>query len=203
MNNLVLDTETESLSLGLSRPWQLAFIFEENGKIKKSVNHHIDIHDLNVGKDAARITGFNIDKYNQIKIPANDVIDDIEPYLMNENNRLIGHNILGFDIFMLATLYKYAGRKLDFKKIVYRFYDTLCIARAQHYESPPPKDKYEWLAWQYKHLAKFDKSFKGSLAACCKRNDIEVDETKTHNALYDIELNLKLFNKLKYALDLN
>jgi DNA polymerase III epsilon subunit-like protein len=187
--------------LALSRPWQLAFIVAEKGKAQKEFNLHIDIEGLNISPDAARVTGFNIDKYNRIKIPINDAIDTFEPYLMDDNNRLIGHNILGYDIYILNNLYKEVGRELDFKKIVYRFYDTLSIARAQHFQSPPPKDKYDFLAWQYKHLHKFDKSFKGSLGAVAKRNDIEVDETRQHDALYDVQLNYKVFKKFEYSMD--
>jgi len=199
--DVIFDTETESLNLGLSRPWQLAFIVAEKGYIKDEYNFHIDIPNLNVGAGAAKVTGFNIDYHNRVKRSLNEVIDTFEPYLMGENNRLIGHNILGFDIYQLANLYKEVGRKLDFKKIVYRFYDTLSIARAQHFQSPPPKDRNEFLAWQYKHLHKYDKAVKTSLGALASRNNVEVDSTKQHDALYDVQINYKVFKKLEYAMD--
>lgn len=201
MSDICFDTETENLNLRLCRPWQLAFIVADKGWIKKEFDLYIDIDDLNVGDKAAQITKFSWDTYNSRKLPANDVIDIFESYLLDENNRLIGHNILGYDIYILGNLYKYAGRELDFKKIIYRFYDTLPIARAQHFGSPPPKDKYDFLAWQYKHLTKFEKTVKTTLGALAKRNDIEVDETKQHDALYDVTINYKVFKKLEYALD--
>ena len=35
-----------------------------------------------------------------------------------------------------------------------------------------------------------------------KENDIEFDENKLHDALYDLEINLKVWNKLKYQIEL-
>lgn len=202
MSNIIWDFETESLSLGLSRPWQLAFIVGEKGWVKKEYNLYIDIHDLNVSAKAAMVTKFNWDYYNSKKISANDVIDTFEPYLLNEENKLIGHNILGFDIYQLKNLYEYVGRELDFKKIIYRFYDTLAIARAQHFQSPAPKTGREFLSWQYRHLHKYDRAFKGSLGALAKKNDIQVDESKQHDALYDVKLNYEVFKKLEYSMEL-
>jgi len=202
MNEIPFDFETENLNLGLGRPWQLGFMVVSDRRIKERFSLHIDIPDLCVSQMAAKITGFDLDHHNSVKRPINEVIDIFEPYLMDGNNKLIAHNGLGYDIYILANLYKEVGRILDFKKIVYRIYDTLCISRAQHFQSPPPKDRYDFLAWQYRHLHKFDKSFKGSLSACAKRNDIEIDVTRTHDALYDVELTHQVFKKLEYALDL-
>jgi DNA polymerase III epsilon subunit-like protein len=202
MNYLIIDTETENLNAGLGRPWQLGFILEEGSRIKERCDLRIDIPNLNVGADAARITGFNLDYHNSVKRPMNEVIDIFDPYFMDENNIIIGHNFLNFDIYQISNLYREAGRKLDFKRIMFRIRDTLSLARAQHFQSPPPKDKYDFLAWQYKHLHKYDKSFKGSLSALCKRNDIEIDPSKTHDALYDVFLTYQLFKKLEYSLDL-
>lgn len=202
MLDVVWDLETEGLNLGLTRPWQLAYIVAENGRIKKKENCFIDIHDLNISEKAAQVTRFSWEKYNLLKRPAEEIVDKFEEFLYDDEVRLIGHNTLGYDVYILANLYQHIGRKLDLKKIIYKFYDTLSIARAQHFQSPPPKDKYEFLAWQYKHLHKFDKSVKTSLSALAERNGIEVDKSKTHDALYDIEINYLVFKKLQYAIDL-
>lgn len=201
MLDIIWDTETENLNLGLARPWQLAFIVAENGRIKEQHDLYIDIHDLNISEKAAQVTRFNKSKYDLLKRPASEVVDKFEKFLYDDNVRLIGHNTLGYDIYILANLYQYIGRKLDMNRIIYKFRDTLAIARAQHFQSIPPKDKHDFLAWQYKHLHKFDKSVKTSLGAICKRNDIEVDENRTHDALYDVELNYLVYKKLKYAID--
>lgn len=208
MIDVTFDLETENLNLALCRPWQLAYIVADGGRIKKEINRYIDIPDLKMSVDAARITRFSWETYHDRKVPINDVIDEFESYIFSEDKdeeekiRMIGHNTLGYDIYVLKNLYKLAGRKLDFKKIVYRFYDTLAIARAQHFESRPPKGKFERLEWQYKYLHKYDRAVKTSLSAVAGRNDIEVDPTKTHDALYDVQLNYKVFKKLEYAMEL-
>lgn len=202
MSEITLDFETENLNLGLGRPWQLAFIVADKGQVRKGYDLLIDIDDLNVSAKAAQISRFDWGKYNQSKIPAEEAVSILEPYLLDEKNKIIGHNILGFDLYILGNLYKYIGREFDFKKIIYRVYDTLSIARAQHFQSPPPKDRKDFLAWQYKHLHKFDKAVKTNLAALARRNDIEVDDDSTHDATYDVTITYKIFKKLEYALDL-
>lgn len=201
MIEVVFDCEAESLNLALCRPWQLAYIVAKDGKIIKKVNDYIDIHDLNVSKDAARVTGFDFHEYNRLKIPAKEVFSKFEKYLYNDGVRFIGHNLLGYDWYIVSNLAEYVGSKLDFNKFIYRTVDTLCLARAQHFQSPAPKNKYDFLSWQYKHLHKHDKTIKCSLSALAKRNDIIVDETKTHDALYDVILTYDVYRKMKYSLD--
>lgn len=201
MIDITWDLETEHLNLGLSRPWQCSYVVSDNKKIIRHEDMYIDIHDLNISNEAARVTKFDREKYDKLKIPAKQAVNKIKKDFFSAD-RLIAHNGLGYDIYILANLFDYVGEKLDFSEILYKMRDTLCISRAQHFNSPPPKDINEFMCWQYRHLHKFDKSFKGTLTACCERNGIEVDKSRTHDSLYDTEIGYKLFKQLEYTLEL-
>ena len=68
LNLVIFDYETCNLNLGLSsnKPWQLAFIVVKNGKIIEKQDYHLGWDDLNVSKDAAKITGFNKKKHDKV-----------------------------------------------------------------------------------------------------------------------------------------
>ena len=67
---LVFDTETEGLNLVDSRPWQIAWIVAQGGKIIQKHDIYVRWDDLNVSKDAARVTGFSKDIYERTAIDA-------------------------------------------------------------------------------------------------------------------------------------
>ncbi len=46
------------------------------------------------------------------------------------------------------------------------------------------------------------KGVKTSLSAMAKHFDIKHEENKLHNALKDLELNIKIWNKLKMVMDI-
>jgi DNA polymerase III epsilon subunit-like protein len=202
MSIVCYDFETENLNLALCRPWQLAYLIAENGKVKKRRNLHIDIHDLKISDGAAKVTGFSWEKYNREKIPANDVIDIIEQDFINSDSILTGHNVLGYDVYIMKNLYEYAGRELDFDSFIFRTIDTLCLARGLHYMVDVPSEPVERLAFMYKMLHRRDKSFKGSLGVVAKNNGIDFDPTKLHDAMYDVELNYKVYDRLVYGTEL-
>ena len=59
-----------------------------------------------------------------------------------------------------------------------------------------------FLEYQYRSVAKRVKGVKTNLTAMGKAYNIEHDYDKLHNALVDLELNLKVWNKLKHQIDL-
>lgn len=62
---IVFDTETESLALALTRPWQLSWLVYEDHKIVKNEDHMLYWKDLNVSADAARITRFDYNNWKE------------------------------------------------------------------------------------------------------------------------------------------
>ena len=79
--------------------------------------------------------------------------------------------------------------------------DTNCIARGiKSGMDYAPED--DFLEYQYRMVNKRIKGVRTSLIALGKEYDLEHDYDKLHNALVDLELNLKLWNKLKWQIDL-
>jgi len=199
MNATIWDMETESLNLSLTRPWQLAYVKLKNNKIVDRQNLYIDIHNLKVNPDAAKVTGFSWEIYNKKKLPADHVVDIIQKDFIETDDLLVGHNILGYDIYILMNLYNYVGRKLDFRDFIYRCIDTLCMARGRFFEVQLPADERERLSFMYKMLGRYDKAFKGKLIDVAKSFNIPVDEKKLHDALYDVTINADVFKHLAYG----
>ena len=79
--------------------------------------------------------------------------------------------------------------------------DTHSIAKGYKLELPY-KQGDSLLEYQYAaaHIRK--KGVKTSLIALGKEFDIEHDYGKLHNALVDLELNLKVWNKLKWSVEI-
>lgn len=204
MKETIFDFETEGLSLGLSRPWQVAFARFEGGKIIEKQDIYIDLPNFNISEDAARITKFNRNEYDRRKKPAKYVADLLREKMYNSEDNLVGHNILNFDLYIWRVLSLMVDQEFSFEPIINRCVDSLALARAFQNEKtlPPNLSKEDFVAWQYKSLTLRDKKTKNSLEALAKLFDIEYDQYKLHDALYDIELNIKIYNRLKYAFDI-
>ena len=79
--------------------------------------------------------------------------------------------------------------------------DTLSIARGiKISEEYKPGDNF--LEYQYKMINVIRKGMKTSLSALGKQYDIDHDYDNLHDALVDLELNIKVWNKLKWRLEL-
>jgi DNA polymerase III epsilon subunit-like protein len=201
-SNIVLfDYETCSLNLGLSKnkPWQLAFLVIQNGKIVEEVDYRLKWDNLEVSPDAAKITGFNKKKHDSLAVDPKIALDHFEKYLYDKDFLVVGHNILGFDVYIhnihrnlldLPTDYSYINKCLD----------TVCLARAVKKEIPFKNGSL--LSWQYKLNGFRERGLKVSLQQCCKDYSIDFDPKLLHDALYDIKKNHEVFNKLIWQIEI-
>tara|TARA_B100002019_G_C21237377_1_gene583527 strand:- start:440 stop:1081 length:642 start_codon:yes stop_codon:yes gene_type:complete len=197
---VVFDFETCNLNLGLSsnKPWQLGYIECIGNKIINKKDCYIGWKDLKVSKDAARITGFSSEKYNKLKQDAKKVLSDFEKLIYNEEYLVIGHNVLGFDVYIHSLYRKLLNKKPDYSYIN-RVIDTNCLARAI-------KNKIEFssknslIEWQYKLLHYRKKGVKTNLKQLCKDYEINFDETKLHEALYDVEKTFEVYNRMLWEI---
>ncbi len=57
-------------------------------------------------------------------------------------------------------------------------------------------DRANLLAWQYKVAAAYQKGVKTNLTAMAEKLEIPIDKTRTHDGLYDIEINAAILWKL-------
>ena len=196
---LILDTETESLNLYFSRPWQLSFAVYEGKNLIEEHDYLLDWPDLNISADAKRITRFDQFNYDSKKIDPNIAIDHLEKFLYNEKYKIVGANILCFDTYQLNTARRCLGKKPDYSYIN-RIYDTHLLQKAIILGIKP--DLNNFLAWQYKLSTIVQRGLKTSQSACAKYYDIKVDETGLHDALNDIRLNKEIFFKQLYQIEI-
>ena len=193
---MVFDFETCNLNLtsASNKPWQLAFEIYEGNKLIESNDYHIFWEDLELSEGARRVTGFNDAKYKKLAKPAKDILDHFEKYLYDDSYLKVGHNILGFDIYIHNIYRKLLDLPTDYSYLN-RCVDTLCLAKAIHKEIDV-NDSDDLLAWQFKLNSFYERGMRLNLAACCKTYDVDFDPSKLHDALYDIKKNYEVFRKM-------
>lgn len=118
--------------------------------------------DLNVSEEAARITGFNKEKYISKAKPPAEVWKKFANYLYDNNNILVGQNVLGYDIYILNTMMRGIGIQNDWS-FVNRMLDTKALATALFKDIKPSGDL---LSWQMKLMNHREKGLKTSQAFC-------------------------------------
>ena len=196
-----IDCETENLCLSRTNnlPWQIAMIKVEGGKKIAEKNFHVKWErDLNVGKEAARITRFSPTKYKEKALPHEEVFPTIKDWLDN-CDYIVGHNILGFDIYLIRDYYRVMRE--DYTHLMEKIIDTNCVARGLKLGLPYKRDE-SFLTYQYKILHTRKRGVRSSLKVVGKEYDIKFDENKLHEALYDLELNVNVWNKMKWHIEI-
>ena len=199
---LVFDTETEDLNLHSTRPWQLSYLLCEGIMIKHKVDKLLHVDDFNISRDSARITNFDRDIYEANKVPAKPEVERFMKFYEREDIWIVGHNIINFDLYTVRNMCRENGVDHDYSKVLPRYIDTNCLAKAIKMDIMPPKDPDEFLIWQMKLSTYFQKGMKTNLAHMADEYDIQYDKKRLHDALYDIELNWKVFLKMKMDLKL-
>jgi DNA polymerase III epsilon subunit-like protein len=192
-----IDCETENLCLNdfQNLPWQIGMI-QTKGE-KRTGERDLWIQwdrDINMSADAARITKFNREKYDSLKRPYDEVFEEMRSWVDN-CDYIVGHNVLGFDVYLINNFYKKMG--LSYQHIAPKMIDTNCLAKGVKFGLRlAPKESL--LSYQYRLLHKRKRGVRTSLIALGKEYEIDFDPTKLHEALYDLELNIKVWDKLKW-----
>lgn len=194
---ILFDFETESLSLLKSRPWEIAWIVVENGKIVEEYQKFPFIHDLRVSKDAARVTGFDYKTYKSKSEPAIDVYNLFSKYLYDEDYYLVGQNILFFDAYQWKNFQEYCGKKVDYS-FINRIIDTKCLGKAFQLNIEFPKNQKEITPWMYKMGAIKKKGLRASNEFLAKLFDIPYIDA--HIGINDAKISNEIFKKLAYKL---
>jgi DNA polymerase III epsilon subunit-like protein len=203
---IIFDTETEGLNLVHSKPWQIAWIVAQGDNILEKFDIYIKWEDLKVSEGAAKVTGFSNEYYKRNAIDATEAFNKFSKYLYDPQYKLIGQNVLGFDVYMINIWRKFIGLNPDYS-FIDRIIDTRCLAMAIAKQIPPPKydpviAEKSLISWQYRLLNHKDKSVKASQLALLKKYSIDFDEKKLHDALYDVEMTYKIFKKQLFEIEL-
>ncbi len=195
------DAETFNLCLNFcqNRPWQVAMIQMKGDKILSE--HDIRIKwetDLQIGEQAAVITRYSQEDQDRLQIPAKEAFKTVFSVL-EKTDYIVGHNIFGFDIYILQEMYKFFGK--DPSNLIFKMLDTNLIAKG--IKMAIPFDKSITITeYQYKIFHEKKKGIKTGLSTLGKEFGIEFDENKLHDALNDLRLNIEVWNKLKFNIDI-
>lgn len=196
-----IDCETLNLCLNFCQnlPWQVSMIKAVGGKKVDEKDLFIKWDTkLKISEDAKRITRYSQDKVDRLGKTFDEVFPIIENWL-DSCDYLMGHNILGFDIYLIKEMYLLKGKRID--HLVEKVIDTNCIAKGVKFpvEKMPNEDLIDY---QYKLLHTRRKGVKTNQTALGKEYKIEHDYERLHDAIVDLELNLKIWNKLKFQIDI-
>ena len=198
---VLFDFETCGLNLGSLRnkPWQLAFITIENQKITDKADYWLKWDDINVSEGAAKVTGWTQKKYDTKAVDPDKPLEHFENYLYDDSYLKVGHNILGFDVYMHGIARRLMGKQPDYSYLPHLI-DTLCLSRAINNDIQLQKGD-NFLHWQYKMLSLRKAKGRNRLIDLCRQYDIKFNEKKLHDALYDIEKNYEVFKKLIWNIE--
>ncbi len=156
---LVFDTETEGLNLHSSRTWQVSWLICQGDRVLKENDRYISHKDLQINSAVAKLTGFTWEEYDRRKEPLKNVWADFKKDLFNPEYKVIGQNLLGFDVYMVAAIQRSLGETPDYSYLE-RIYDTRAYGKAYREELDKPKDNL--LSWQYKII--HDRSLKARVS---------------------------------------
>ena len=212
---LFFDYETYNLNLNIRNQlnfvWQAAFISRHGKEVEEYdflVNYENDTHDI--GEAADRITGYSrrrVARYDNRtpKQEREQFGTDFEEFFVKQKelidwcDYLVGHNTIGFDIPLLFSMYDIMGESTD--GIMDKVIDTNCIARAS-LSGKKKQDSSSLIEFQMKVYNCRMKGIRSSLGLLAKNYKIEHDYENLHDALVDLQLNAKVWDKLKFELDI-
>ena len=196
-----IDCETFNLCLNsvYNLPWQIAMIKAVAGKKVAEKNFYIKWDtDLKIGAEAAKITKYSQKTMDDKGVPPEEAFPTIRDWVDNAD-WIIAHNMLGFDLYLIKDYYRLNG--LDYKHLMPKILDTNSLARGVKLGTPYKEDEGSLIEYQYRMTNTRKKGVRTNLTALGKGYDIDHDYDKLHNAIVDLELNLKVWNKLKWQIE--
>jgi len=199
---LFLDFETENLCLYhvQNLAWQGAMLKAEGDEIKDTYATFIKWHrPLNVGAIAAQVTRYDAAKVASFGVDYKVVIPKFVEWTQDADY-IIGHNILGFDIYFLMFFYRQCGQNPF--GIAEKMIDTHCLAKGIKLNHHFDFKKQSLLEYQYQMLHTIAKGVKTKTDVLGPEYGIEHDYANLHDALNDIQLNFKIWQKIKFMVEI-
>lgn len=195
------DFETESLTLNFgeedsiigNRPWEIGLLKADSEKEIDSYQSYVKWRKpIKVTKEAARITGFDKEKYKQFAVDEKEVFKIMLDWF-DWADYIVGHNILAFDIPLAREWHKTHNK--EWKYMLNKVIDTKCLAQAIECKIPFDIEKDDFLAWQIALSSYHVRGVKTNLSFTAKKYGIEIDDSKMHRADEDILVNYEVFKK--------
>lgn len=196
-----LETCNTNLVWKENKAWQLGLIVIEKGEITERHSRFVKWESLLISDGAAKVTHFNKQIYEEKAEDATLILDLLESYIYNPEYLLLGHNILGFDVYVHNIWRKNLGRKTNYSYIQ-RCLDTNALAKGIK-KGIKRKSGENLLAYQYRMSSIIEKGLKTSLGHLGKENKIEYDYDNLHDGLADVILNKLIWDKyIKFNISL-
>lgn len=198
------DLETFNLCLNFAqnRPWQVGVIMVQGGEILEShdilINWHNDC-DLKIGAEAARITRYNHAKLIQNGITPKQAWEKLTTFF-DSCDFICGHNIINFDIHLIKEYAKLMGS--PWKHLIPKIIDTRSLIQGVKVGNPFNKERDNLIEYQYRMSNLYVKGVKTSLTTVGKEYNIEHDYDNLHDAIVDLMLNIKVWDKLKFQIEI-
>jgi DNA polymerase III epsilon subunit-like protein len=199
-----IDCETYNLCLNFrqNRPWQIGVLEVVDETIVSAHDIWVlwpDAPHLKVGKEAAFITRYSEEEHLKKGILPEEAFYKFWP-ILEEADYIIWHNGLKFDIYLLKGFAERMGA--DWKWLATKCLDTKALAQGIKMNIPYNSEKEPFFEYQYKMANSFARGIKTRLEILGKEYGIDHDYDKLHDAIVDLELNLKVWNKIKYQVEI-
>ncbi len=201
-----VDLETFNLCLSFrqNRPWQAGVLKVRGEEILEALDVRIkttwpDAPHLKIGEGAAIVTRFNQAAHDAVAIEQKEAFRKFWP-ILKEADYIVMHNGLKFDLYLLKDWAEMMGE--DWKFIVPKVIDTKSIAQGVKMQINYNPQKDDFLEYQYRMANIVAHGIKTRLELLGKEFGIEHDYERLHDAIVDLELNLKVWNRLKYQIEI-
>jgi DNA polymerase III epsilon subunit-like protein len=199
---LFIDCETFNLCLNFCHnlPWQIAMLKCQGDRIIESKDIHLrwKTH-LKISKDAAKITRFDPKTIEKKGIDPEAFFPTLKDWI-DKTDYIVGHNIIGFDLYIINEYYKFM--EIEPVDLLSKSIDTNLLYKGiKTGKSYNPK-KESLQEYMYKLYHTKFKNIRTNLTATGKDLNIQHDYDSLHNALSDLELNFKVWNKIKYMVNI-
>lgn len=200
------DLETFNLNLNwkYNRPWQVGILKVRGEQIIDGRDIRIkipwkDAPFLDIGREAAIITKFDRVQHDKMAVEPEEAFKRFWPVL-KDADYIIMHNGLKFDLYLLRGYAQMMGE--DWKWIMPKIIDTKSIAHGIKMNIKyHPKDG-SFMEYQYRMANASVKGIKTRLEILGRENNIDHAYDNLHDAIVDLELNLKVWNILKRQVEI-
>jgi DNA polymerase III epsilon subunit-like protein len=197
-----IDFETENLCLYLSRnlPWQAAMLRVRGNNVLETYNQYLKWErPFNVSPGAALATHYDAAKVERLGVPAAGVVEKIVDWT-EKADHIIGHNILGFDIYFLIKFYEKCGKSI--KGLAEKIIDTHPLAKGVKLTDPFDSKKSSLLEYQYRMIHTIAKGVKTNTLTLGTEYGIQHDYGNLHDAMVDLQLLIKIWNHMKFLVEI-
>lgn len=213
---VIFDFESNGLNLYHSLPWELAWGI---GSIHSGL-HTVKVRlirwpDFKISPHLAAKTHFDPHRYACEARPPEEVWSEFSADLYSPTKRRAGHNILGFDSYMVTVWRRRMGMAADNSwfgggycagpgAAAPPLIDTDCLAKAHKKgwtipsaeSSPLQFVDFQWACGGY-----VEKGLKTNLGQMCSEFKIDYDSKSAHSAEYDIGRNWLLLKEMAKTVD--